>query len=522
MKTEKSKEKKLNFDLPDDPQDLMLMILDNYPEEDAISLKKVMSIGRIKYQDKLPGGAQCTAAVVNTKPYTLLYGKSFIEENLEDIEDLVYLNAHELTHLVLDHFAEDIIKEFKEARTIRKANGEEIKYEGLGYDAMHIIVDCQVNATVCNSLTDEKYHKFIKKYYPQNKMPYCFFRPDGEPDGEDLTAEMKEDLKKLHAKLYSESGITNKELIEGLMPWFEKMDQEQMDEFKKQLLGNHEDVLKNRAGNSCSEELENLAETVARNYLNKKNKEEDGKAGGEGNEKSEAGNQDGNGEKPGGALPGKGGDLREVMIEVSLERIEYAKNIRDKLKNPLVMSPSSRIYRAIDQYSPRTPVRTVVPNFHDRRTSAIYSTGTMPVFHRANIIGSKVKVPCYLDVSGSQDHMIPVMIPVVGRLKRLIGDVVYCFSTEVSETKIAELQRGKYKTTGGTNFNPVLKHILKNRFKQAVILTDGQAYADQELLDKIKKMNIDITVGWTEKRVALQPLSSIASKTFYVFGEEDA
>lgn len=574
MKTDNQPKKILKFDLPDNPEQLLLEILDHYPEEDSITLKKVMSIGKIKYQDVLPGGGKVTAAVVNTKPYTLLYGKKFIEETLEDFDDLVYLNSHELHHLVLDHFAEDILRDFKEYKV--KGNSDSVppnseeapeenknnKYdEGIGYDAMHIIVDCQVNATVYNSLKEEKYVKFVKRYYDKHEMPYCFFRPDGEPlySGHQVTPkldasgnpiidnngnlkaevklveledDLKSSLKALHEKLYSETGVTNRELIEGLMPWFEKMEnqQDQMEEVMKKLLGNHEDLLRNRTGNSNSEELEELTETVAKNYLNKKKKQQEkrdqcGSRGGEGEgeEKDKAQgkkNKEGDtSESEGGRKAGKGGDLVEQMFQISLEKIEAAKSIRSKLKNPRVMSPSARIYRAINQYSPKTPVRSVVPNFHDRRTSAIYSTGSMPIFHRSNIIGSKVKVPCYLDVSGSQSHMIPVMIPVVGRLKKLVGDVIYCFSTVISETKITTLKSGRIHTTGGTDFSPVLEHIIRNKFKQAVIFTDGEAWAKPELIAKIKKMNIDITVGWTDNEPQLEPMTSIASKTFFIFGD---
>lgn len=501
--------KSLKLNLPQSAEDLLDTILDHYPIKDQISLKKVIGLGQIRYAEKLPGGQRVTAAVINTKPYSLIFGKSFIEENLEDMDDLVYLLSHELTHLVLDHFAPDILKEFKDvkrSRVVEQSNGSEKteEYEGLSFSAMHIIVDCQVNATVYNSLKEEKYLKFIKKYYPKNEMPCCFFRPDGEPDGENLSDELKTNLINLHKKLYSESGITNRELIEGLMPWFEQEQNnyEKLKQIVEKLLGNHEDILNNKGANASSEELENLTEIVAKNYLNNKGDEESTEQKGK---KVKA---------------GKGQDLREVMVEITLERIEAAQTIRKNLKSPNVVSPSARIYRAIESYSPKHSVRSVVPNFHDRRTTAVYSTGRLPVFHKNTTLGSKVKVACYLDVSGSQDHVIPVMIPVVSRLKKLIGDVVYCFSTEVNETKISELKSGKYKTTGGTDFTVVLEHILKNKFKQAVILTDGHAYATDEVLQKVKQKKVDITVGWTENKPSLNPLDAVAGKTFYVFGEE--
>lgn len=516
--------KKLKFDLPESAEDLTLKILDNYPRErDSASLKKVLGVGQIKYAD-LVGGQKVTAAVVNTKPYTLLFGKEFIEENLEDMDDLVYLLSHELTHLVLDHFADDILKEFKDRK--------------LGQPAMHIIVDCQVNATVYNSLKEEKYLKFIKDYYYKDIVPYCFFRPDGDPkyvsEGineeakkrlgntddprsnishedlilKELDPELRKSFTDAHAKLYSEGGISNKELIDVLMPWFEQEQQKQdaFQEILEKLLGNHSDLGK---GKSCgSPGLSDLTETVANNYLNRDKKEEAGNG-------EEGG---GSSEKDGGRKAGEGGPKRDQMVEIVIESAEHARHVRKQIKDVRTISPSARIYRAIDQYSPKTATRSVVPNFYDRRTSAIYSTtGEVPVFHKITNLGSKVLVPCYLDVSGSQGHVIPHTIPVVSKLKKLIGNVVFCFSTYVSDTNINVLKTGSYDTSGGTDFNPVLEHILKNRYKQAVILTDGEAYADPKLLDRIKKMRVKITVGWTCSKPSLFPLSEIAEKTFFVF-----
>jgi len=493
---ELKEEKNSIYKLPNSPNELLSQIIDAYPEEDFQSLRKVIGIGKVLYMETLPGGIPATAAVVNTKPYTLIFGKSFMENHMKSMEDCVYLLSHELTHLVLDHFARDIVAEFTEKK--------------LGSKAVHIITDCQVNATCCNSLLDEKYFGLLKNYYSKTNMPECFFRPDGEPP--------TDDLKELHARLFSKDGITNKDLIDGLMPWFEQH-QDQLDEMTKKCLGNHKDLMKDKSGDNNNSELDDLIEAVGQDLedvLNREKKKEEA-AEGIGEEKKEESEGDGN---QGGSKKGcdpKGDAPREKYIKTSLERIQYAKNIKRQLNKVEVVSPSSRIYKAIEAFFPKKPCRTVIPNFYDRRTAALYSQGHLPIFHMNTEKGSKVQVPCYLDVSGSQDHVIPYMLPVVSRLKQKIGNLVYCFSNYIAETPINKLEVGKIKTSGGTDFNPVMEHILKHNFKNAIILTDGDAHLREDLMAKIKSRRINITVGWTVERPRLSPLDKIASKTFYVF-----
>lgn len=516
----KETDKPRTMELPATAEELLRDLIEAYPKEDFPTLRKVIGLGKVRYEDRciLPG-VPTTAAVINTKPYTLIFGKKFLEEKATCIEDCVYILSHELTHLVLDHFAKDILEEFQNFETeeaLKENLGvdeeEAGKYKkGISQKAMHIIVDCQVNATVVNSLTNPKYHEFIKRYY-SNEMPYCFFRPDGEPP--------TEELKELHKKLYSVDGITNHDLIKGLLPWF-KSEQDKLDDVMKQLLGNHKDLLNDRgAAGSNSDELSDLTEAIGSDlseYFNKKDQEKEEKAksdgDGEGEDESE--------KEKSGKKAGKGEGIRKRQVSTALDCINYIKNIKSRLRRKDVVSPSSRIFRAISNYIPKKCVRSVVPNFHDRRTVSLYVKGKTPTFHKRPQFGAKVMVPCYLDVSGSQDHVLGETTKAVSKLRQEIGNVVYCFSTSIHETNIGDLRLGKFESTGGTDFNPIAEHILKNKFKCAVILTDGEAYLNASLLEEIKRHNVDITVGWTVASPCKNPLSEVASREFYVFGENN-
>lgn len=535
-KVEENAEEEI-FPVPERPEELLSQLIDAYPKEDFPTLRKVIALGKVKYVDKgLFPGTEMTAAVMNTRPPTLVFGKSFLEKNTKTLEDRVYLLSHELTHLVLDHFAPDIMKKFEQAKAIKETDsetGEEKEsFQKLTQNAVNIILDCQVNATVVNSLKDPIYHDFIKRYYPQNQIPYAFFRPDGKPEEDEYAVKNNQQdfFRDLHSRLYSEEGVTNKELIDALYPWFEEK-QDQLSEMVKQLLGNHKDIFSDKGGSgSNSEELSDLADAVAQDladYIKKSGKDkEEGEGQGNQRQDFEAGKEEGSETKPGGKQAGKGEGARERQLRSFLEDSETKKNIKSKLKQKLVVSPVSRIFKAIDFYIPKQTVRSVIPNFHDRRTSAMYAKGKLPIFHKKPTIGSRVMVPCYLDVSGSQDHVLDDTSLAVSRLRQELGNEIYCFSTIIHVAKITTLKnRGTIKSTGGTCFNIVAEHILENNFRCAVILTDGEAYMKEDLIDKLKQRGVHITVGWTVPNPRFSPLNKILKKSFFVFdssrGNED-
>lgn len=472
---------KNKFILPNKPESFLLKVMEAYPE-DFVTLRKIIGLGKILYSEN----PLMTAAVVNTKPHTLIFGKPFIEENIKTIDDCVYLLSHELTHLLLGHFAKDIREIFID--------------KNLNEYAINIIFDCQVNASCYHSLNDNKYFEFIKRFYSKTEMPECFFRYDGEPPSHDL--------KELHKKLYSTDGITNEELIKGLLNWMGEHD-EKIKQALHKLLGNHNNLGETSTDQENDDnsraENDSLIESYAKDLKDIINKKE-----GKKNVKTEEKN---------GRSAGKSGLLRQ--LEVILNNIDYSKTLGKKLNKTYVIHPSSKLHSAIEGFFPKKQTRTPVPNFYDRRTVALHSVGKLPVFHKNKETSHKVFVPCYVDVSGSQNHVVGAVFSAVTRQKKKIGNKVFCFSTEVSETSLDELKRGKYKTTGGTDFNPVVLHILKNKFRKAIILTDGQAGLNIELIEKLIHSGILIKVGWTVKYPDKEPLSKIAKEEFYLFEKDN-
>jgi len=78
----------------------------------------------------------------------------------------------------------------------------------------------------------------------------------------------------------------------------------------------------------------------------------------------------------------------------------------------------------------------------------------------------------YLDVSGSMNAEMPLIIALLGRVSRYIRRPFWAFSDVVAP---AVIENGQLKTltSGGTSMTCVLEHLVKTQPVSAVIITDG-------------------------------------------------
>lgn len=78
----------------------------------------------------------------------------------------------------------------------------------------------------------------------------------------------------------------------------------------------------------------------------------------------------------------------------------------------------------------------------------------------------------YLDVSGSMDAEMPLIVNLLGKLSRYIRRPFWAFSNHVAPARI---ERGQLlaDTTGGTSMKCVLEHIERTQPAAAIVVTDG-------------------------------------------------
>lgn len=84
------------------------------------------------------------------------------------------------------------------------------------------------------------------------------------------------------------------------------------------------------------------------------------------------------------------------------------------------------------------------------------------------------KIPIYLDVSGSMWSELPVIIEMILNIRDDI-EYVWGFSNEVHKHTMEDLRKKKIKSTGGTDFDCIIKHATDNDFRNILVITDGEA-----------------------------------------------
>ncbi|MFM7327298.1 MAG: hypothetical protein ACKO3B_01055, partial [Bacteroidota bacterium] len=110
----------------------------------------------------------------------------------------------------------------------------------------------------------------------------------------------------------------------------------------------------------------------------------------------------------------------------------------------------------------------------DRRASLLPNISKLIPFSRHTLKLLKPENRCvvYLDVSGSMNNELNQLLSLLSLLRQYIRMPLYTFSDTVDKARFVN---GKIEivSTGGTEIAPVFAHIRDNRFRRALIVTDG-------------------------------------------------
>ncbi len=163
---------------------------------------------------------------------------------------------------------------------------------------------------------------------------------------------------------------------------------------------------------------------------------------------------------------------------------------------------------------------SVLPNGRDRLAPARRMLGAPPtIWSQPGVVKARVperpsKAHVYIDVSGSMSRLIPhllsLILPYVFRREA----EVYQFSTRVERLSFEALRQGKLRTTGGTNINCVLQHVLQYQppVRRILVLTDGYTGRPRpDLLHEVQERSMRIHVvlsGETAHRYDLREIAA--------------
>jgi hypothetical protein len=167
---------------------------------------------------------------------------------------------------------------------------------------------------------------------------------------------------------------------------------------------------------------------------------------------------------------GVGGPPVDAVVSAANEPLErWRRRTLELLREHLLPDPRSRAMRDAP-HAYRIPVLS--PG--DRR--AFLRAQWSPFLPEALWQGAMPRregtAQVYLDVSGSMNAEMPLVIALLGRLSGWIRRPFWAFSTVVAPAVIEQGQL-KAQTTGGTSMACVLAHVAKTRPAAAVVVTDG-------------------------------------------------
>ena len=189
-------------------------------------------------------------------------------------------------------------------------------------------------------------------------------------------------------------------------------------------------------------------------------------------------------------------DLSKVAIDIAkkcraaghktafMDSVISIVDSRTNMRNNLLkdFSINKNINRITNYISDRRIVSSVFPTNPSRRDISMLAAGITPVLWRNVVRDEKKKtngVAVYLDVSGSMHSVLPKVLGVIHSLRKNVTKV-FQFSNKVHETSFEATAKGKITSTGGTDFDCVIEHAIKNGYPKIVIFTDGYADASDE------------------------------------------
>ena len=170
----------------------------------------------------------------------------------------------------------------------------------------------------------------------------------------------------------------------------------------------------------------------------------------------------------------------------------------------------------------------VVPDGRDRTAAARRLLGASsllwrrPEESRARRSQGRFRAHAYLDVSGSMDGLLPVLLGLLAPHAAAGRVEVFQFSTRVVPLPAADLRRGRLTTTGGTDLGPALRHALEvPGLRRALVVTDGYVGTlPDDLVRQVRQAGIAVHVVLSGPTATPEHIAPVAATVTVLPGTE--
>ena len=398
-------------------------------DENPFAIRAVLKILLVEFTETVP-----TLAVTAEERPRLLINLGFVQRHCRTPEHVKAVLCHEFLHVLLRHTS----------------------LQGPLTPARHLALDAVINAIIHRQL-GEPYSSLMSAYYKDAKGLAVLLRPMRQNELQQHGEKARRATERVPAWWQAWVGLYQGTVLADDIEQLAKdlaqpSDGRGLIPHVGELLGNHDD------DQPLPDALERALERARR-------------------------------EMNGGGIwrnAGPGANPYEILVNSKQAALdEWKKRTLVVLKKHLVPAPGS----------PRTPIpvsaRLPVLSTSDRRAflRATWSPFLPEAAWAATAARPEGRAQIYLDVSGSMNAEMPLIVALLGHLSSWIRRPFWAFSTEVVP---AVIERGALKagTSGGTSLECVIAHVEKTRPASAVIVTDG-------FVEAIPKKRIAALAGTT-------------------------
>lgn len=448
-----------------DEEKIITRILDVLPPG-SFELTTFLSLFRVRFSEKTKN-----ACVTCGESSELLINKEFIEAHCRTNEHLFMLVMHELYHVILGHTTL-----FPRATEVR-----------------NIVFDAVINAILCSLFPNPEFTSFFTDYYPSDEMPFALLRPKGAETP--IAAESALDL------LYGGSDTgTYHDVYEALLKsgCVKEIKLAVKSDGEPLLLGSHDGE-----NEEISQEMKDLIHKIISKWPSPDRPLQGQDLGAQERERGFGAEADPTTRLRSGirrlmrraAIPGKKEVCRRSIREMVCETATFLPDWHDR-------SHEAREMAFGDALVYNTAVRLQRPSSRDNRQAFVY-----------------------FDVSGSVSEQVPSVAQALLPYCRGGLCTVHVFSTVVHPASARDLAARKFSSTGGTDIDCVLRHILelppRKRPRAAVVVTDGfTGSPDAALAERFHAAGMRLFVGLVKSDSGCNQetdLSSIADKFIKLF-----
>ncbi len=390
-------------------------IYDVFPVAER-SFARLLALLEIEASDAVP-----TAAVTLGDRSRLLINPAFVADCCVTDHDLVMLVLHELYHVVLGH-----------SRLYPRVT-----------PAQNWAFDCVINAQLCLMYPQPQGTALFRRLYDPDRFPEALLRP---PAGwrTDQEQWLPGRAGEVHRTLYSDRSASYADL-HGLLAGV--MEESVYGLAGGRLLGDHDAASVGGLPTDVLRELRGLAAGWPMDTRRSGEDQSMGRCG------------------------------VQAVSQVALAR-RNAEAVRTVRRALLAVADLGQGGQGVPTRE-SAPVPGVLPYApRPRRADFVRrALGSAVLLHPATVVAdlpvSRERVHLYLDVSGSMRWCLPAVYAALAPLGDLVHPQVHLFSTAVHDVELRALLRGACVSTGGTDIAPVTSHLLAQRVRRAVLLTDG-------------------------------------------------